>query len=44
MRRVNCPNCGIKVEKVPWGDGKNNITSKTCQNLKLNISFGNVFS
>lgn len=26
MRRVNCSNCGIKVEKVPWGDGKNNIT------------------
>jgi len=26
MRRVNCPNCGIKVEKVPWSDGKKQIT------------------
>lgn len=22
MRRVECPNCGIKVEKVPWAEGK----------------------
>ena len=22
MRRVNCKACGIKVEKVPWVDGK----------------------
>ena len=22
MRRVNCPDCGVKVERVPWGDGK----------------------
>ena len=22
MRRVNCPKCGVKVEKVPWCDGK----------------------
>lgn len=22
MRRVNCPRCGIKVEQVPWSDGK----------------------
>ena len=21
MRRVNCPDCGIKVERVPWADG-----------------------
>ena len=23
MRRVNCPNCGVTVEEVPWADGKN---------------------
>ena len=22
MRRVDCKNCGVKVEKVPWADGK----------------------
>ncbi|MFN5638301.1 MAG: ISL3 family transposase [Akkermansiaceae bacterium] len=22
MRRVDCPNCGIKVESVPWAQGK----------------------
>ena len=22
MRRVNCPRCGIKVEEVPWAEGK----------------------
>ena len=21
MRRVNCPDCGIRVEQVPWADG-----------------------
>lgn len=27
MRRVSCPHCGkIVVEKVPWADGKNQIT------------------
>lgn len=26
MRRVNCPECGVKVEQVPWGDGKNHLT------------------
>ena len=23
MRRVECPTCGVRVEKVPWCDGKN---------------------
>ena len=27
MRRVNCPTCGVKVEKVPWGDGKHQLTT-----------------
>ncbi len=26
MRRVDCPKCGVKVEKVPWADGKSHIT------------------
>lgn len=25
MRRVNCPVCGIKVEHVPWADGKRTV-------------------
>jgi len=27
MRRVNCPRCGIKVEQVPWAQGKRSITT-----------------
>lgn len=27
MRRVECPTCGIKVEQVPWCDGKNRLTT-----------------
>lgn len=27
MRRVDCPSCGVKVEKVPWCDGKNQLTT-----------------
>ena len=23
MRRIDCPTCGVKTEKVPWADGKN---------------------
>jgi len=26
MRRVDCPCCGIKVEQVPWAQGKQTIT------------------
>jgi len=26
MRRVNCPSCGVKVEQVPWAQGKNHLT------------------
>lgn len=26
MRRVDCGTCGVKVEKVPWADGKQQIT------------------
>lgn len=25
MRRVQCPNCGIKVERVPWAEGKHQL-------------------
>lgn len=27
MRRVDCPTCGVKVEQVPWCDGKNHLTT-----------------
>jgi transposase len=27
MRRVDCPNCGVVVEEVPWGDGKCQLTT-----------------
>jgi transposase len=27
MRRVKCPKCGVKVEHVPWCDGKNQLTT-----------------
>jgi transposase len=26
LRRVDCPRCGVKVEQVPWSDGKNSLT------------------
>jgi transposase len=26
MRRVDCKRCGVKVEQVPWGDGKRRLT------------------
>jgi len=27
MRRVDCPECGVVVEEVPWGDGKCQLTT-----------------
>jgi len=27
MRRVACPTCGIKVERVPWAEGKSRLTT-----------------
>ena len=27
MRRVNCPQCGVKVEQVPWAEGKSQLTT-----------------
>ena len=27
MRRVDCPECGVTVEQVPWGDGKCHLTT-----------------
>lgn len=26
LRRVDCPDCGVTVEEVPWGDGKCQLT------------------
>lgn len=28
MRRVNCPDCGVKVERVPWAEGKSQLTTE----------------
>lgn len=27
MRRVNCPSCGVTVERVPWAEGKCHLTT-----------------
>lgn len=27
LRRVSCPRCGVKVERVPWCDGKQHLTN-----------------
>ena len=27
MRRVDCPRCGVKVERVPWAEGKHQLTT-----------------
>lgn len=27
MRRVDCPQCGVKVERVPWSEGKSRLTT-----------------
>lgn len=27
MRRVDCPDCGVKVERVPWAEGKKHLTT-----------------
>lgn len=27
MRRVDCPTCGIKIEQVPWTEGKRPVTT-----------------
>jgi len=27
MRRVDCPRCGVKVERVPWAEGKSPVTT-----------------
>ena len=27
MRRVHCPHCGVRVEQVPWADGKQTLTT-----------------
>jgi len=27
MRRVNCLDCGVKIERVPWAEGKRHLTT-----------------
>ena len=31
MRRVNCKTCGVKVEQVPWAEGKKELTTAYMQ-------------
>src|SRR5438128_4596834 len=33
MRRVDCAGCGVKVELVPWAEGKNTLTRPYMQFL-----------
>jgi transposase len=33
MRRINCIDCGVKVESVPWADGKETMTKTMMQFL-----------
>ena len=33
MRRVDCKNCGVKVESVPWAEGKQTLTRAYMQFL-----------
>ena len=33
MRRVNCARCGVKVESVPWAEGKHTLTRAYMQFL-----------
>ncbi|MFH1157627.1 MAG: ISL3 family transposase [Pseudomonadota bacterium] len=33
MRRVDCPRCGVKIEDVPWADGKHQLTKTYMQFL-----------
>lgn len=33
MRRINCKDCGVKIELVPWSDGKETITKAFMQFL-----------
>ena len=35
MRRVNCPSCGVKIEEVPWAEGKSPITKAHRQFLSF---------
>jgi transposase len=30
MRRVACSDCGVKVERVPWAEGKSPMTTEYC--------------
>jgi hypothetical protein len=27
LRRVHCPRCGVRVEAIPWADGKHQLTT-----------------
>ena len=35
MRRVDCPTCSVRVEKVPWAVGKSRMTTSYCWFLAI---------
>lgn len=35
MRRVNCKKCGVKVEEVPWSQGKHRLTTSFSRFLAI---------
>ncbi|MBC2724608.1 MAG: ISL3 family transposase [Desulfosporosinus sp.] len=44
-RRVNCPDCGIVVEKIPWSLGKSSLSLPlidTLQRMSKHLSFNDV--
>jgi transposase len=48
LRRVNCETCGVKVERVPWADGKSTLTKTYMQFLatwakRLSLRFSRTF-
>ena len=34
MRRVECPQCGVKVERVPWAEGKSRLTHRNLDGIE----------
>jgi transposase len=44
-RRVNCPDCGVRVEKIPWSLGKSSLSLPlidTLQRMARYLSFNDV--
>jgi hypothetical protein len=43
MRRVDCPRCGIRVERVPWAEGKNHLTKTYAGSSRLGSMSGAMY-